>query len=111
MTRFSFSLRQMLFTVTFIAAMLGVLVWIAQHSPEIFVYATLFSCPIGLLGFGIVIFAAVMLLSVYTSEATDERNLNIAKCSNLLLIGALMISLPVLSAITTIFLLPIIRRG
>jgi len=79
--------------VAFIATTLGVLVWLAQHSPETFVYATLFSCSIGLLGLMVVIFAAVMLFSVYTSDATDERSLNIAKCANLLLIGALMISI------------------
>ena len=109
MTRFSFSLRQLLFVVTLLAVALGALVWLAQYFPEIFFYATMFSCAVGLLGFGIVVFAAVLLFTVYVSDNTNERKLNIAKCANLILIGALMIALPLFSALTTISLLPIMR--
>ena len=96
MTKFNFSLRQLLVTVTFIAILLSTLVWLARHSPSFFVFAFLFTLPIVLLGLGVIFLAAIMLFSVYTSDDTDERKLNIAKCANLALIGALMIALPLL---------------
>ena len=91
------------------AVALSAIVWLARHSPETFFYATFFSCAVGLLGSGIVVFATVLLFSVYASDNTNERKLNIAKCANLILIGALMIALPLFSALTTIFLLPVMR--
>lgn len=51
------------------------------------------------------------LLSVYTWDDTDERKLNIAKWANLALIGALMLTLPLLTAIAALVLLPIIKNG
>ena len=94
--------------MTLMAVAISAFVWIAQYSPETFFYATLFSSAVGLLGFGIVVFSIVLLFSVYVSDSTNERKLNIAKCTNLILIGTLMIALPLFSALTTIFLLPII---
>jgi len=111
MARLNFSLRQMFLAVTFMSIVLGGLVWVAQHSPEILIYALLFSCSIGLVGLGVVALSIVMLFSVYTSDDTGERKLNIAKCFNLALIGALMILLPLLAAFGTFVLLPIMQAG
>ena len=111
MARMNFTLRQMLAVVTILSIVLGALVWLAEHKPESFVYAFFFTCSIGLLGFGIVTLSAVMLFSIYASPETDERPLNITKCLNLALIGALMISMPLLAAIATFVLLPAIRAN
>ena len=109
--RFSFNLRQMFYAVTLMSIALGATVWLARHLPKAFLFAFIFSCPIGLSGFGVVILAAVMLFSVYTSDNTTERKLNIAKCTNLALIGTLMLTLPMLLAIATFLILPIVQRG
>jgi len=97
--RLSFNLRHMFYVVTFMAVAVGATVWLARHIPEVFLFAFLISCVTSIFGFGIAILASVMLFSVYTSDTSAERKLNIAKCANLLLIGALMLALPVLVAI------------
>ena len=100
----------MLLAVTFTSIVLGMLVWLAQNSPETLVYALLFSGSIGVVGLGVIALSMVMLFSVCESEDTGEkRKLNIAKCVNLALIGVLMTSLPLLAAFGTFVLLPIIR--
>ena len=101
----------MLVAVTFVSIVLGALVWIAQISPETFFYAFVFTSSIGIFGVGVIALSTVMLFSVYASNDSRERKLNIAKCKNLALIGALMMAIPILVAFATFVLLPVIQRG
>ena len=73
MARFNFSLRQLLIAITFIAISLSTLVWFARHWPDLFVYALVSSCSIGIFGLVIIFLAAVKLFSVYTWDDTDDR--------------------------------------
>ena len=101
----------MLCVVTLVSALLAVLTWIAQYAPGTLAYALILSCSIGAAGFGIVLLATAMLLSVYVTGDTPERDLNTAKCLNLALIGMLMVALPILNVILIFVMLPMIRFG
>ncbi len=105
MGRFQFNTRQLLAALTLFCVALAFLTWLARHCPEVFIFAFVGSCSIGLFGVGIVVLAALIALSVWASEERSDRKAGLAKCLNLATIGALMVALPVVLLSLTFFLL------
>ena len=62
-----------------------------------------------MVGAGVVILAGVIALSSPATTDLEERKLNMAKCANLAAIGACMMALPVLTAMISFLLIPLMH--
>ena len=106
MAKTTFSVRQLLLAITAISVALSVLVFLARNAPDLLHYAFVYTCSIGLSGFGFVLLAAAIYFIV---DSKDEQQLKKAKCLNLTFIGLAMISMPILTGFATFVLLPLLR--